>query len=356
MRILREYLIGRLLGSYLISALAIGALLWLLEVLQFLEQGVGGFLGFFGIMLSAAQRVPDGLIDLLPIITVLATAAAIGALQAKSELTVMRAAGLSIWRLSAIALMPAFVIALLALAALQWLTPSIQQGPERTIGATLGENGLWHPAHGLWIRQGDEFLNVKELRLGRIPTGITLYRFSAAGALREHVEADSALVLADGVWQLEQVRIRDFSETAVSRERHLERFDWDSFLSVRQLELLLSPPASLSLSDLWLYVAGLKQRGQDSAEIELMLWRRLALPLACIAMALAAMAASAVPLKTRAVSVRLVAAMSLGLGFQLLTELASYVGLVMEWPVVPVALAPPLALTLLAGWLLQRSR
>jgi len=355
-RILSEYIIGRLFAAYLVTAIAIGSLLWLMEVLQFLEQGVDGVMGLVSVVIAALQVVPEALIDLLPVMTVLATAAAMGGLQARSEMTVMRAAGLSIWRLTAVALIPGVLIAVMALAALQWVTPLIQQGPERLIGASLGDNGLWHPAHGLWIRQDHEFLNVADLRLGRIPTGINLYRFSPAGALEEHVEADSAIVNADGSWRLEGVRLRDFRPEADALDIRLESLEWDSFLPVRQLELLLSPPGSLALTDLWAYVAGLKARGQDFAEVEMVLWRRLALPLACLGMVLAAMATAAVPLKSRAVSVRLVAAMGLGLGFQLLAELASYLGLVLHWPVLPVAMGPPLALALLAWWLLVRAR
>ena len=356
MRILAEYIIGRLFGAYLLAAFAIGALLWLMEALQFLEQGVDGAMGLIGVVISALQVVPEGLIDLLPVIAVLATAAAMGGLQARSEMTVMRAAGLSIWRLTAVALVPGVLIAVLALAALQWITPLMQQGPERLIGASLGDNGLWHPTHGLWIRQNDEFLNVADLRLGRIPTGVNLYRFSPSGALEQHVRADSAVVNPDGSWRLETVRLRDFRAEAETPEQELDSLEWDSFLPARQLELLLSPPGSLPLTDLWAYVAGLKARGQDFAEVEMVLWRRLALPLACLGMVLAAMATAAVPLKSRAVSVRLVAAMALGLGFQLLAELASYLGLVLDWPVLPVAMGPPLALALLAWWLLARAR
>lgn len=356
MRLLAEYVIGRLLGAYLLTFAALGALIWLLEVLQFLEEGVGDALGLLRIVLAALQTVPEGLIDLLPVVTVLATAAAMGGFQARSELTIMRAAGVSIWRLTGMALVPGLLIAGLALAALQWVTPMIQQGPERLIGASLGENGLWHPWHGLWVRQDDEFLNVQDLRLGRIPSGINVYRFDPAGRLEQHVEAESALIVGDGLWRLEQVRVRNYTSDAMTSDLRLEALDWPSFLPARQLELLLSPPASLALVDLWQYIAGLKSRGQDYAEFEMVLWRRLALPLSCLAMVLAAMATAAVPMKSRAVSVRLVAALTLGLGFQLLAELVAYLGLVLNWPVVLVALLPPLALTGLAAWLLRLAR
>ncbi len=356
MRILAGYMIGRLLAAYLVAAVAMGALLWLLEMLQLLEAGVGGSMDLLLAALHAAMAVPEALVDLLPVITVLATASAMSSLQAKNELTVMRSAGVSIWRLTSIALIPGFAIALAALAALQWVTPLVHQGPDRIMGASLGESSLWHPWHGLWVRQGDEFLNVQSLRLGRIPTDINLYVYGDEGRLMRHVQADQAMIQPDARWRLEEVRVRDFSQQDETYYSRRDSLLWESFLSARQLELLLSPPASLPLLDLWQYVAGLKQRGQEVAEFEMVLWRRLALPLSCLGMVLAAMATAAVPLKSRAVSVRVVAALTLGLGFQLLAELTSFAGLVLGLPVIPVALAPPVLLSLFAWWLLAKAR
>ncbi len=356
MRILGTHIVARLIYGYLIATVAIGALLWLMELLQLLEEGFGGSMDLLVIVIRAFQAVPEGLIDLLPVITILATAAVMSGFQARSELTVMRASGVSVWKLTSLALIPGFGIALLGLSALQWATPLVQQGPERLIGASLGDSGLWHPWHGLWVRQDNEFLNVQSLHLGRIPTGIDLYEFTADGDLVRHVGAEQALIQPDGTWQLVAVEQRQFDQRGADFLTRKDEMVWDAFLTARQLELLLSPPASLPLTDLWQYVEGLKQRDQDVAEFEMVLWRRLALPLICLGMVLAAMATAAVPLKSRAVSVRLVAALVLGLGFQMVTELVSYTGLVMGWPVIPVALGPPLILALFAWWLLARAR
>jgi lipopolysaccharide export system permease protein len=356
MRILREYLIGRLLAAYLVTAASLGALLWLLEVLEGLEEGLETALDLAYLALGAARILPEGIIDLLPVITILATASAMGTLQVRSELTVMRSAGISLWRLTGVALVPGLLVALLALASLQWLTPLIQESPERMLGASLGESGLWHPSHGLWVRSGDEFLNVQDLRLARIPTGINLYRFDSDGGLSQHIEAESAVIRDDGDWILESVIVRDYRADGAEPLRHVDQQRWNSFLSARQLELLLSPPASLPLTDLWQYVEGLKAREQESAEFEMVLWRRLALPLACLGMVLAAMATAAAPLKTRAVSVRMVAALTLGLGFELLGELTAYLGLVLRWPVIAVALGPAVILAGFSWWLLAKAR
>jgi len=68
------------------------------------------------------------------------------------------------------------------------------------------------------------------------------------------------------------------------------------------------------------------------------------------------MATAAVPLKSRAVTVRLVGALVLGLGFQMLTELATYVGLLLSWPVIAVTVLPPLVLAIVAAGLIARAR
>lgn len=356
MSILSLYVIRRVLISFMVAGAAVGSLLWLLQMLDRLEDGLSGAMDIAVVAMQSVLAVPEALVDLLPVITILATAAAMSGFQARNELTIMRAAGVSIWRITAVVLIPGFGVALLALAALQWVIPNVQQGPERLLGQSLGESGLWHPWHGLWVRQGDEFLNVQSLRLGRIPTGIDVYQFAPDGPLLRHISAEQALVEPDGRWRLEEALVRDYGRSDGGYASRRDELVWNSFLSARQLELLLRSPASLPLADLWRYVQGLKQRDQEVAEFEMVLWRRLALPLSCLGMVLAAMATAAVPLKSRAVSVRVVAAMALGLGFQMLAEVASYAGLVMAWPVPAVALTPPLVLGALAWWLLGKAR
>ncbi len=354
MSIVARYITKTVLGAYGLAALGIGSLFFVLDLLERIEDGVTGMVGLLQMVLSSAMAMPQTLIDVLPVIAVLATAVAMGRLQTLSELTVMRVAGISIWRLSRIALLPGLFLVAVGLAAMQWVVPHLQQAPQQTLGASLGESGLWHPTHGLWIRQDSQFLNVADLELGRLPVGIDIFRLDESGALEEHIQAQRGLVTPDGTWLLSEVVRTDYRQGA--QQEAFEQLSWSSFLTEQQLSLLLNAPSSLSLSDLWRYVSGLKARGQPYQEFELILWQRLSLPLACVAMMLAAMATAAVPLKSRIIGVRIVAALVLGLGFELVTELMSYLGLLLGWPIIPVALLPPMVLTLLSVWLVAQAR
>lgn len=340
--------------GYAMVGLSLAALLWLLELLQQMEDAGTGMV--LPLAWQAARVLPEALMDLLPVVVVLATAAVMGGLNRDQEITAMRAAGISLGRITAMVLMPAVAVALLALALLQWGTPLFYQGPTTITGPDLGQEGLWHPSHGIWLRQDQTFLNVSSLELGRIPTNVSVYEYDDTGHLQRHISAARARPDAPGGWRLEEAVVREFGMANGPRVLTYPTYTWASFLSATELELLLHPPGSLPLTDLWKYVGTLRARRQDTDEFVLVLAQRLVLPLACAGMALVAMVAAVVSLRNRAASLRVAAAMALGLGYQLLTGMLAQASLVLAWPPLSVAVLPPLLLLLLGLGLLRRVR
>ncbi|MDT8409348.1 MAG: LPS export ABC transporter permease LptG [Wenzhouxiangellaceae bacterium] len=354
MKILSSYLLTRLLKGYGVMLVAVGAMVWVTTLLEELGGSSGG-VSLLQSVIVALLQIPVNLIDLLPVITVLATATVFSSMQAQSEITVMRASGVSLLSMIRLALLPGLGVAISALVALQFLAPVLYQSPERIAGGGVGENSLWHPWHGLWVRSETEFMNVGNFELGQLPGSITIFEFNPDGSLRRQIRADQAIPNPER-WILEGVTIKSVDRNESGRIEHHDRFVWTSFLSERQLELFRQPPASLRLSDLWAYVQSLKRRDQDASEFELVLWQRIALPLACLGMVLIASALAAQPSKNRAVSVKVSLAIGIGLGYQLLAGMAGFFGLVADISPVMVALAPPFALAMLSLWLLRLSR
>jgi lipopolysaccharide export system permease protein len=205
------------------------------------------------------------------------------------------------------------------------------------------------------VRSDDQVMNVGRFQPGALPGDIAIYRFSADGSLEHLIRAERA-VPGSQAWTLEDVTIKRIERHAPDRIRSLPTYSWTSFLSERQLELFRRPPASLPLSDLWTYVQSLKARDIDASEFELVLWRRIALPLACIGMVLIAAALASRPTQRAGVSVKVTLAVAIGLGYQLLAGMAGVFGLVADLPAIGVALGPPVLLMALAAWLLATSR
>lgn len=355
MSLIARYLLGRLFRGWGMMFVAVGSLLWVTTMLELLgdADGDGSALASAG---RALLQIPVNLIDMLPVVAVLATATVLSAMQAERELTVLRASGVSLLRLTRLALLPGVAIALAALIALQFLAPLLYDSPERVAGeGGVGENSLWHPWHGLWVRSERQFMNVGRFEAGQLPGDIAIYQFDRQGRLIGQIRAAQAIP-APGSWILEDVTLKQIDHDRPDRIEHYARYHWPSFLTERQLQLFRRPAASLPLSDLWTYVESLKARDQDASEFELVLWRRMALPLACIGMVLIAAALSSRPTRSRAVSVKVTLAVGVGLGYHLLSGMIGFFGLVADLPPTLVALAPPLGLALFSIWLLLTSR
>lgn len=354
MTIVSRYVLTSLLKGYAAMFVAVGALLWVTTLLELLGDA-GGSVSAAESAGRALMQVPVDLIDMLPVIAVLATASVLSAMQGQHEITVLRASGVSLLRIMRVALIPGIVIALAALVALQFLAPALYRTPEGATGAGPGENSLWHPWHGLWVRSETQFMNVGRFEPGELPGDIVIYRFEPDGSLESQIHAERAVPAPD-TWVLEDVTIKRVDVDGAERIREFSDHRWTSFLTERQLELFRRTPASLPLSDLWTYVQSLKMRNQDASEFELVLWRRVALPLACIGMVLIATALAARPTRRGAVSVKVALAVGVGLGYQLLAGMAGFFGLVADMSPTLVALSPPVGLLVVALWLLITSR
>lgn len=353
MSIVSRYLLVRLLKGYGVMFIAVGSLLWVTTLLELLGDASGG--SALDSAVRAALQIPVNLIDMLPVVAVLATATVLSTMHVQHELTVLRASGVSLISITRVALVPGVMIALAALVALQLLAPALYRSPERLVAGGVGENSLWHPWHGLWMRSERQFMNVGRFEPGELPGEIAIYQFDGDGNLLSQIRAARA-VPGPQAWVLEDVTIkrvdRRSRERIVTRERH----SWPSFLSERQLELFRRPPASLPLSDLWRYVQSLKMRDQDASEFELVLWRRIALPLACIGMVLIATALASRPGRRGAVSIKVSIAVGVGLGYHLLAGMAGFFGLVADLSPMLAALGPPIGLVAFSVWLLLTAR
>ncbi len=353
-RLLRNYLWRRSLTGFATVTASLAAVLWLLELLQGLERAEAGLIAAAW---QAARATPESLVDLLPLVTVLATTLVLGAMQRDHELTIIRAAGIGWTGIARMAAVPALAAALLGLAFLQVAAPSLEQASKRLTGASAAGGSLWSPGHGLWARSvdGDRFLNVRRLDMGRIPADIGLYHYRPDGELLEMIEAEQAVVEADGRWRLRGIRIRRFDAGDPIASETRESMLWQPFLEPEQFELLIQPPGSLPPSELWRYLRALADNDQDNARYRLLFWQRISLPIACLGMSLIALVAVAGSPRASRTALRAMLAGGLGIAYQLLVELTSFAGLATGIPATTLAWLPPVLLVALAATLVVRA-
>jgi len=133
----------------------------------------------------------------------------------------------------------------------------------------------------------------------------------------------------------------------VDGEAHTERMaelPWPSFLSSKQVRLLILPPDSMPPVELFRYIHALKADDQQTARLEQAFWTKVGIPLSMAAMVLVATPFVFGPPRARTGGQRLAIGVAIGIVFSLTQQITSLVGLLLDFSPLLAAIAPSLLL------------
>ncbi|GBE10697.1 lipopolysaccharide export system permease protein LptG [bacterium BMS3Bbin12] len=355
MRRLDRYLIERVAGGWLIVILLLASVFSLQTFLEELDNIGRGHYHLLSALAFVALTLPERLVQLVPVTALLGTLVGLGTLASGGELVAMQATGVSARRVGWAVLKAGAVLVVIALALAQYVAPPLDQIAQTRRTLEISAASDLRTAHAFWSRDGTRFLNVRDIRHDRIPAGIDLYEFDAEGRLHTFIHAGRADVFNRHRWMLIGVVRKTFSGRGVTVE-HIPRMPWRSFLRVQQMDLLILPIPSLSLTDLFEYVRYLKAHGQNADRYELALWNKLAIPLATTAMILVAIPFLFGPLRSVSTGLRITLGGTVGLAFYLISQISGYMGLLLGLNPAVTALAPATLLLVIGLWALRRVR
>ena len=298
--------------------------------------------------------LPRRAYQLFPAAALLGCVMGLGSLAASSELTALRAIGLSRLR---ICLGAAFVVAILTAAmslVAETVGPAGEQRAQALVLAAKTRDLAVARWSGLWAREGDTILDARQGRIeGRgaqawvALDGVRLYEFAKTGQLTSIALAERA-EHRDGQWTLFDVRRSRFLDrrveaTAVAKEI------WHSTLDPAVLSLTVMRPRYLATRDI---VAGLeyqRRNGLDSSLFEGAYWARWFYPVNTLALCLAVMPVAFGSLRSGGFSLRLFVGIAAGLGYFTFQGIATSMAEVYGIDLRVGNLLPPLAI-LLASW------
>lgn len=269
--------------------------------------------------------VPRRAYTYFPTAAVIGSLMGLGQLAATSELTALRALGLSRRRLSAsVAIALSLLTATMVISG-ETVGPWAQQRAD-DIKATArwGEGAAMSRYSGLWAREGDTFLNAQTGEEQVLEAGgtrlvlrdVRLYRVAEDGRIVSLTHADSAQHDGQG-WTLQKVRRDIFNERSVSRES-VESEPWASRLDPAALASGLSRPRNLTASDLRNSIEYRERNGLDARDYEDVYWSRWFYPLNVLALCLAAVPFAFGSLRSGGMGKRLFLGILFALGFWLL--------------------------------------
>ncbi|MFZ5656094.1 MAG: LPS export ABC transporter permease LptG [Pseudomonadota bacterium] len=289
---------------------------------QFGDVGKGDY-GFGRALAHVAYTTPRRGYELFPTAAVIGALMALGQLATSSELTALRALGLSRRRLT---LSVAGAIAVLT-AAMVFSGETLGPWGERQANVlkqtSTSRDTVVARYSGLWAREGDVILNAQGGHERESDDGqrwlelrdVRLYEFEEDGRLKAIAQARVA-EHRPGAWTLRDVTRTQFAAKSVTRVQVPEE-RWASKLDTTALTADLDRPRYLTSNELRAAIDYRERNGLDASQFEEHYWGRWFYPLNVLALVLAAAPFAFGTLRSGGLGRRLFIGVVFALGFRL---------------------------------------
>lgn len=307
-------------------------------------------------------RSPYFLVQFIPTGALLGVVVGLGLLAGNSELVVMRAAGIGVYRIIGWAMLPAFLFVLISLSINQFVLPASNQkaasiAEHKDDDKLISVNGYWA------VEQSDDGTNIvyvsyadSQGKLGQTKR----YHLDNNANLTHALSASGGNYLPDKkpqngqyVWQLQDINQVTISAQGVTQDSQDKEY-LSLPIAPNDVHLLIRDAEDLSLSDLYAHKRLMKSQNLRSLRHELAFWQKLFSPFAVLSLVLVASSFVFGSLRSQGLGLRIVMALLTGLLFSYLTDLLGFVALAYKLSPVLMSALPIVISALVGVWLLQR--
>lgn len=346
---------------YLARAILLATLL-VLSIIVFLDA----FLGFMGESDNVAKyagysnwhalayvfmKIPGKMLEYLPPVTLIGSLLGLGALAGNSELTALRAAGMSKARIIWGGMKTGLLIALAMLLMSEYVTPASELNAAAFRAQARGKQ-ITAELRNHWLKNGDEFVYIGRARPGYLLERVSIFTTDGKDLVqRQHARQAQ---LKGSNWELAGVDQTQFDERAVDHE-FVYTQERKRLIEKDLFDIANVKPRNMALNELSDYIDYLKENGLESKVYRKAFWNKITGPLSILVMMLIAMPFVFSNRRAGNAGTRLVIGILFGMAFNISSELLSNLGQVYGLPVLFSAFAPLVVFTVIGLWLLRGS-
>jgi len=303
----------------------------------------------------AFYKLPDVGHQIFPFIILFATMTTLRTLSDRSELVILRTAGLSVWQFLAPLVMVTLVVSVLYITVLHPLFSAMMSHYERMQNIYYGDGTetITRIDDGLWLRQEDETGNFI-LKAGTLDAtqwimrDIVVFFFDQDNMHSQRIDAAAAQLL-DGEWDFNDVSVHQTGSSQAS----LPSLKLTTTLTPETIEDSFTAPQAISFWRLPHFISALEPTGLDTQELQSYYQSLLSTPLFFMAMVFMA---GVVTLKTGRF-VRLFPLVAMGLGCTVaIFFFSSFLQALATGEAIPLIMAvwtPPILILLLSIYVLS---
>ena len=338
-------------GCLLASFVLLSVFIFVEFVSQLEDVGKGDY-GALQAVIYVFIGLPQRLYELSPSILLLGGIISLGALAAKSELTVMRASGISTMRITRSVLQTGLLIVIAVAVLGEYVVPLTTSMAKVYRAEAIEEKLIVGAKNDIWVRDGNRYINVKKILPGHELRHIRVYDINEKRQLSSIIFAEKARYQNEE-WVLDNIKRSDISEagvkTSFEKQMILKRLIILKLFSVLEVK-----SKDMSAVDLFTYSQYLQDNNLDNDKYMLEFWVKIFTPLTGLAMLLIAMPIvfSTTP-RSGGVGQRIILAILIGVIYFVINRAINHLGLVLN--IVPLLSASiPLFLVIIVSLYFMR--
>ncbi len=355
MNLLDRYVIRAVLGGVaiiLVVLLTLGAMFLFAGQQDDIGQGTYTAVDALWFVLL---NVPQQVYELMPIAVLIGALLGLGQLARGSELTVMRAAGLSVWRIAGSVAMAGVLLMALAVVCGEFLAPPLQALASQQKALAKFSNISFASRGGAWVRDGNLLINVMEQSGNAEFGGMRIFELTPDHTLQSVASATTANVQPDGSWKLSNYSRTRFGGDVIEADKESSRV-FETKVGGDFLELTVTAPRQLATTVLWNLMQHLRENGLDTAPQEFAFWSRIARTVAIVFAALLAVPFVFGSLRSAGSGSRTLVGVLIGMTFFLVQRMLESGALVFDASPVVLAWTPTALLATAAVVFIARTR
>jgi lipopolysaccharide export system permease protein len=345
---------GRMLFAFFIVLAVFGTVDFVFAIVDELGD-VGNNYSIAGALYYITLTFPSSVYELFPFAALGGALLGLGSLASSNELVVMRASGISVWRIVWSVAKPTFFLMMLGLILGEYIAPPLDklgQDKRAELQGYLGDE-----REGFWQKAGNEFIYIDAVASdGRTLYSIIRYVLDEEGSFKAYITAKRADFSAEtGDWTLIGIRETEFNSNAI-RTVELPRSNWKSGLSPNLLQVLSQDPDTQSISGLFRFSQFLEREGLESNSYYLAFWKKILQPFMTLALVLLGVSSVFGPLREAATGYRVFVGLTAGLLFTIIQRILEPTSILFGLSPLFAALIPVFIASGLGLFMLNRTR
>lgn len=355
MSVLDRYIVRTVLGAV---GLVMVVLLVLGGLFVFISQqhdiGVGHYT-LADALWYTLLNLPQQVYQLLPITALLGSVIGFSQLARGSEITVIRATGVSVARLVATALIAAALLIAFEAAIGEFVAPQLQEAANQQKAFSQFNSVGFGGGTGAWVRDGDLILNVARQSSSRQFVGMQVFELSPQHTLVSIGRAASATAAGQRRWLLGGYTESSFTDDRVTSSAPGEKV-LQSNVTAGFLGLAVQDPEQLTLQALWQVIGYYHANALDARQYLFAFWSKIARTVAIAFSVLLALPFVLGSMRSAGAGTRTMVALVIGIAFFLLQRLIESGTIVFNLDPVILAWLPTALLGTVTLLLLARAR